>query len=326
MRCEPVSRAHSGILKGTTVPKYAYKEIKFQRPTMEIIDKADEICRTYAGQGLTLTLRQLYYQFVSRNLIANRDSEYKRLGAILNDARLAGLIDWNHVEDRTRFLRSISTWRSPESIIDAAAQGYRRNLWSTQPTHVEVWIEKDALVGVIEGVCIENRVGYFACRGYPSQSEVWGAAMRFLPHLREAKDVHILHLGDHDPSGIDMTRDLEDRLRMFAYQHTREGTITIDRLALNMSQVDEYDPPPNPAKLTDARAQGYIEQYGSDSWELDALEPTVIGALIQAAISERVDSSEWVKAVEREEREREQLEKISRRYDAVVAMLDDYDE
>lgn len=136
----------------------------------------------------------------------------------MNDARLAGLMDWTHLEDRTRNLRSLSHWSDPRDILDSAAAGYRTDKWAHQPYRPEVWIEKDALVGVIEGVCEANDVPYFSCRDYTSQSEVWGAAQRLLRHVRRGQIPVVLHLGDHDPSGLDMTRDITDRLGLFLGQ------------------------------------------------------------------------------------------------------------
>ena len=157
----------------------------------------------YAAQGYDLTLRQLYYQFVSRDLLPNRQSEYKRLGDIINDARLAGLVDWEAIVDRTRNIRALSHWSDPASIVKAAANSFAVDKWADQPKRVEVWIEKDALVGVFEPVCEELDVPLFSCRGYTSQSEVWGAAQRLEKYLMADQEVVILHIGDHDPSGLD---------------------------------------------------------------------------------------------------------------------------
>src|SRR5215467_8357308 len=155
------------------------------------------------------------YQFVSRDPLPNRQSEYKRLGDIINDARLAGLVDWGAIVDRTRNIRALSHWSDPAAIVEAAANRFAVDKWADQPRRVEVWIEKDALVGVFEPVCDELDVPLFSCRGYTSQSEVWGAAQRLERYLMAGQEVVILHFGDHDPSGLDMTRDIRERLRLF---------------------------------------------------------------------------------------------------------------
>lgn len=168
------------------MPKIKYQDLPILRNTdhLAVVAHANTIIAEYQDQGFVLTLRQLYYQFVSRDLIPNTQREYKRLGGIINDARLVGLIDWLALEDRTRNLQSLSHWTSPTEIIEAVSAQYRTDRWAAQPHRVEVWIEKDALAGVIEGVCHELDVPYFSCRGYTSQSEMWGAGMRLRQHAR----------------------------------------------------------------------------------------------------------------------------------------------
>lgn len=297
------------------MPKVKYQDIAFREGSLAIIAKANEIIAEYQAQGFDLTLRQLYYQFVARDLIANKQSEYKRLGSIVNDGRLAGLIDWEVIVDRTRNLESLSTWRDPSSIVGACAEQFRVDRWATQPKRLECWIEKEALVGVIQGVCEKWRVPYFACRGYTSQSEMWSAAMRLRKYARKRQEPVILHLGDHDPSGVDMTRDVTDRLAMFM------GGVEVRRLALNFEQIQEHDPPPNPVKLTDSRCDPYIQRFGEESWELDALDPTTIADLIEKAIESELDADAWESSGEEEDDGREALGSIAERFDDVVTYL-----
>lgn len=293
----------------------AYIEKKFSPRSMALIAKAEEICRDYAAQGFDLTLRQLYYQFVARDLLPNKQSEYKRLGSIVNDARLAGLLDWDYIVDRTRNLRGLSHWDNPHSVIRSAASSYRTERWANQPHRVEVWIEKDALVGVISQVCQRYDVDYFSCRGYTSQSELWGAAQRMLSYERAGQKPVIIHLGDHDPSGVDMTRDIRERLELF------EADVEVRRIALNMDQVEEYQPPPNPAKLTDSRAGGYIREHGRSSWELDALEPTLLDRLIEEEIWDCRDLELWDEATQAMEAERRLLRSVAGRWDEVAEFI-----
>jgi hypothetical protein len=293
------------------MPRIAYVNKNFNRATLATIERANSIIEEYAAQGFVLTLRQLYYQFVARGLLENRQQEYKRLGSTLNDARLAGLVDWNAIEDRTRFLRSNSHWDSPADILDGCARQFAVDKWADQAWRPEVWIEKDALVGVIEPICRRLDVAYFACRGYNSQSEQWVAGMRLRERRgdqRAGQRTLVLHLGDHDPSGIDMTRDNDDRLSMFAGY----GWGELRRIALNRNQVNQYQPPPNPAKITDSRYEGYVREHGEESWELDALEPRVIEELIRSNIEEIRDPDLWDAAVEREEDGRTRLEGYAR--------------
>jgi len=289
---------------------------RFSVRSRGIIDQANDILTEYAGQDLVLTLRQLYYQFVARGILPNKQSEYKRLGSIINDARLAGLVDWAMMEDRTRHLREVPSWSSPSSIVEACAHSYQEDLWRGQAYRPEVWIEKDALVGVIEGVCQDLRISYFACRGYASQSAQHEAGARFADYRARGQEPVVLHFGDHDPSGMDMTRDNADRLAMFA----RQG-VEVRRLALNMNQVEEYNPPPNPAKETDSRSGEYIARFGESSWELDALEPSVISQLIRTEVEGLIQSNLWRETLAEEENNREILTNISDRWDDVKDLV-----
>lgn len=300
------------------MPKICYTPKKFSPDSLAIITKANEILLRYAAEGFDLTLRQLYYQFVSQAIIANKDTEYKRLGSIVNDARLAGLIDWNHITDRTRNLRQNAHWDSPNSIVEACASQFRLDRWDTQPEYVEVWVEKDALVGVIEAAAKPLDVPFFSCRGYTSQSEMWVASQRLLQKIREDKKVTVIHLGDHDPSGIDMSRDITDRIGLFLQHEDWSYGFTLNRIALNMPQIEQYNPPPNPAKITDSRSDSYIEKFGTESWELDALEPTVMVALIQEEIKAHMDKLAWDAAVMQENECKEELTEVSQNWVGAV--------
>jgi len=305
------------------MPKIEYQEKRFSESSRSLIATCNAIIAQYQAQGFVLTLRQLYYQLVSRDIIPNKQQEYKRVGSIVNDARLAGMIDWNALEDRTRNVRSVSHWDSPEEIIAAIAEQYRKDKWENCPVRPEVWIEKDALVGVIEGVCRTEDVSYFSCRGYTSQSEMWGAAQRFIRNARKGQATHVIHLGDHDPSGQDMSRDIEDRIRMFMAHHLGDSSqFEFSRIALNMNQIRQYKPPPNPAKSTDSRFRSYADVHGDDSWELDALDPTVIADLIRRKVVEIRDDDAYKRVEEEEENHRELLRRCSTNWERVTDVLE----
>lgn len=278
--------------------QFIYKN--FRTKSRAIINKANEIIEEYSAQGYSLTLRQLYYQFVARDLIPNTERSYKNLGSIINDGRLAGYIDWAAIEDRTRNISAAPHWDSPADVIQAARDSYQIDMWADQPRRVEVWIEKNALTGVIHDTCRELHVPYFACIGYVSQSEQWRAFQRSLDH-----PVTILHLGDHDPSGIDMTRDNDDRLNMVF-----GGDVEMIRIALNMDQIEQYSPPPNPAKVKDSRFEQYLQDFGPDSWELDALEPAVINDLIRTHVDHIRDDDLFDEAQARYEMDCDTLDEI----------------
>ncbi len=284
-----------------------FQHTRFRTPAINQIALANVIITEYQQQGFKLTLRQLYYQFVARGLLDNTQREYKNLGNLISKARLAGLIDWNAIEDRTRNLASQPTWDSPSEIVAACADQFKLDIWEGQEYRPEVWIEKEALTGVIAPVCNRLRISYFACRGYVSQSEQWAAGKRIEQRREESNQATmILHLGDHDPSGLDMTRDNADRLSMFA-----RFDCEVQRLALNMDQVNQYAPPPNPAKLTDTRANRYVARFGDDSWELDALEPRVIERLIEDAVSPLIDADLMDEVSARESDARARLREVA---------------
>jgi hypothetical protein len=290
--------------------KIAYRTFRFCVDTLKLIDQINEIIEEYNDRGYSLTLRQVYYQLVARGLIPNNDKQYKIIGNAVNDGRLAGLIDWYAIEDRTRYIRQNSHWSSPASIIKSASVGYYKDHWADMDAYVEVWVEKDALIGIVQNACDKWDVPCFSCRGYTSQSEMWRAAGRFIDR-QEFQHCILIHLGDHDPSGIDMTRDIKERLEFFG------ANVQVDRIALNRDQIDIYKPPPNPAKLTDSRCQSYIKRYGKTSWELDALLPNVLEELIENEINKYIEDCVWSKVENETRKEREQLKKLCANWDKV---------
>ncbi len=259
---------------------FIYK--KFRKDSLDLLNSINSIIDEYQEQGYELTLRQVYYQLVARGIIPNSERSYKNVGNLINEGRLAGLIDWNAIVDRTRHIRVPAHWNSPEEILEAAISQYRIDTRNTQPYYIEVWVEKDALIGIVEDICRRLDVPCFSCRGYVSQTEMYEASLRFKDHQIE-QECLILHLGDHDPSGKDMTRDIIERLDLFG------AIVQVERIALNYNQIKHYNPPANPTKLTDSRAKEYIAEFGHTCWELDALEPKVIEQLITSKIYDYTD-------------------------------------
>jgi hypothetical protein len=271
-----------------------------------IVDHANEIIQEYQAKGYKLTIRQLFYQFVSRLWIENKQSEYEKLTVVVANARNAGLIDWDAIEDRTRSLRRNPSWDGPEEIIRVCADQYREDFWASQKFRPEVWIEKDALIGVIKETCqTTHRVPYFSCRGRVSLSELYAAGRRFADWRARCYTPIVFHLADHDPCGIDMTRDNREKLALYS-----GGPVEVRRLGLNIDQVRHYRLPPNAAKESDTCAGKYREEFGCDCWELDALPPDVIDGLVSDAINGLIDESAWELA-ETKESERQALLKLA---------------
>lgn len=300
--------------------KIAYIEKKFQTRSLIMIDKVNDVIDSYHAKGYDLTLRQVYYQLVAADVIPNTEKSYKNLGSLISDGRLAGLIDWKAIIDRTRGLKGLRSDDDPADAINKAASNYRLDWWGDQDYRVEVWVEKDALAGVIGSIANKLDVDYFSCRGYTSQSEMWRAAER-LKYYEERYDKKniILHLGDHDPSGIDMSRDIEERLALFG------ADVEFKRIALSMEQIEELSPPPNPAKITDSRAAKYIERYGRHSWELDALNPEYLDKLITTNVLKYADKNKLAKIKEREIDEQNELIKISDNYGSLSEWIEELD-
>ncbi len=275
----------------------------------------NNIIDEYATQGYRLTLRQLYYQLVSRDIIPNQQKEYAKISDLLVKGRMAGIVDWDAIEDRVRqpfipcFVSGVEG-----AVRDIIAQ-YRLDRQAGQETHVEVWIEKDALSGVLRRVTAHYHVFLCVNRGYTSCSAIHESYERILAARNAGKKkAVILYLGDHDPSGLDMIRDIKGRLEEFdsacAHFRYKSEEIEIKHIALTDSQIGLYDPPPNPAKFSDPRAKWYIEKYGRTSWEVDALPPQILTDLVRSNIESVIDMDLFREVVEQEKKDKERLKKM----------------
>lgn len=301
-----------------------FKDINVQDATRALIARANEVIAEYQAQNLRLTLRQLYYQFVSRNWLPNTERSYKNLGEAVSKGRLIGDIDWAAIEDRGRVADIAGGSDSLQSFWNGTVLNvsdyYSRNPWFTQENYVELWVEKQALAGVLEPVARRHRVTLMVNKGYSSQSAMYESAMRIreacdsqderedddgniLEHAREERSPFVLYLGDHDPSGEDMVRDVGERLETFGVNY-----LNVMKVALTYAQVQQYKPPPNPTKLTDSRAPGYIEKYGNSSWEVDALNPATLVKLIEKELRElRSDPEAWDRVLEDDKKSRARM-------------------
>lgn len=284
--------------------KEKFIDHSFNKASLKLIETCNAILEEYRAQGYRLSLRQLYYQLVARDYIENSIKSYKRTGDLVSNARLAGLLDWGMIEDRGREVHTNSHWDSPAEIIRAAAQGFKIDRWEGQSNYIEVMVEKDALSGILLPVCRQMDVRFTANKGYSSSSAMYYTAYRLLGAHRAGCNIHIIYLGDHDPSGIDMTRDITERLELF----TRDRiSLDVHRLALNYDQVEMWSPPENPAKESDSRFAAYQEKFGDSSWELDAVEPATLASLVRDQISELIDLEQWGLIEKREAGMRKEL-------------------
>jgi hypothetical protein len=309
--------------------KIMYAPQRFTEAAEAVIAQAELFCDEYAAQGYQLSLRQLYYRFIATDAFPdsrtdpalgtkNTERNYKWLGDLVSKARVGGLIDWRHITDRGRETTGgDSGWSSPEAAMRSITRAYGITHWDEQPEYIEIWVEKDALSQVIEQVAGRWDVMSFACKGSPSTSAMHDAARRLRGYEGEGRKTTVIYLGDHDPTGIDISRDIADRLALF------RSSAVVDRIALNWDQITD-DLPPSPVKVTDSRTNGYIERFGTDEcWELDALEPQALDAMIDAAIQTHLDMGLRQVRLDREERERETLTAIQDNFASVVGYLRD---
>lgn len=288
--------------------KQAYLYTNLHQPVLDLIAIIDVMIESYVRQGFRLTVRAIYYQCIARDIFPedwidaayntkhglpastkNTLKNYKRLADTLNKARLCGLLDWEAISDENRSVTTRPHWQSGQHFLTSTAPQFYMDHWEGQRKRVFVVVEKAALIGVLEGVCNRWDIPLLAARGYPSVSIMREMALAQLqPALDEGVEPIVLHLGDHDPSGIDMSRDLQERFDMFCSK-----PVEVRRIALTMTQIEEVQPPPNPAKTTDSRFASYETIYGDESWELDALEPKYINSLVEKHVKKCVNMKLW---------------------------------
>lgn len=266
--------------------KFVTKPHTFIRRNLALVKTCDEILSSLNSDGYNITLRGLFYRLVIQSTIANSEKEYNKLSTLIANARRGGYIDWNHIVDLTRRLESNSHWDSPEDIIESAAESYHIDLRSTQEYRPEIWIEKSALLGVLLPTCQKLDVSLLATRGHPSVTVLWDARCRIEQNYTDHnQSTVIFYLGDHDPTGLSIPEVINEE---FAFHRETMGMM-FERIALNRNQVDQYNLPPNPAKEKDTNFKKYAAKHGKKCWELDALSPEVLIALVEDAVETFTD-------------------------------------
>jgi len=254
-----------------------------------------EAARAILEDENPMTLRQVFYQLVSRHLIENTEAQYNRLGKVLVDARKEGIIKWDWMEDRTRRPHHVSMWHDLADFGEAAASQYRRYTWDTQPLYFEAWLEKDALSGIFDEILEPYGVTLNVAKGFDSWDSIRNAASR----LKQGDT--ILYFGDFDSSGVDMPRSLQERLAFFnCYPEIKICALTAD-------DIDRYQLPPDFAKKSDPRAAAFISKHGDRAVELDALPVQVLRDRIRTEIESRLDLQALEECREREAEETTRL-------------------
>lgn len=274
--------------------KEQFRILKFQKKNLMLLENIKKILEEYDTQGIKVTLRQLFYQLVARGIIPNTVKEYAKLSGLLTNARYGGFVDWGAIEDRTRTPNLPNTFEDTKHLIDVACRSYQLDRWEGQEFCVELWTEKDAISSVIAPLTRKYQVAMCVNRGYSSASAMYDSFRR-LENSDQPKRI-ILYLGDYDASGLDMIRDITERLKEFGV----DG-LSVIPIALTKKQIEKYNPPPNPAKITDPRAKWYISEHGDTSWEVDALRPEVLQKLIEKSILEYLDLEKYNQVKEKEQ-------------------------
>ncbi|MEQ3030242.1 MULTISPECIES: hypothetical protein [Alistipes] len=270
-------------------------ELRLSKANRIMLERINTILEEYRNDGYVLTLRQLYYQLVSKDIIPNNDREYAKLSNILKKGRMAGIVDWSAIEDRVRVPKLPYWVRDVQHAIQDTIEQYRVDRMQGQQRNIEIWVEKDALSNVLFRVTSKYHIRLMVNRGYSSISAMYDA------HRRLRSGDVILYFGDHDPSGKDMVRDIRERMEEFGRE------VDVRPVALTMEQIRRFNPPPNPAKITDPRAKWYIREYGRTSWELDALPPRELIRLAEEAVEELIDLDLYNRCLDREQRDIEEL-------------------
>lgn len=251
-----------------------------------------EEARAVLAENHPMTVRQVYYQLVSRQVIENNRGQYQAVSNLLVDARKDGAIPWEWIEDRLRRPRAVPMWDDLSDFAETARKAYRRDVWATQPAYLEVWLEKDALSGIFEDVLGGYGVTLNVGRGYDGWDSIHNAAERY----GDGASVTVLYFGDFDPSGEDMVRSLRDRLGFF-------GCVPeVLKCALTLADVTRYNLPPDFTKATDTRRAAFVAKWGDLSVELDALPIDVLRGRLVREVEARLDLAALT-AVKRQERD-----------------------
>ncbi len=265
-----------------------------QEKTGELIRQVQQILDSYS---VALTIRQVFYQLVVKQIIPNNLNSYKNLDAVLSKARKNGYLDFDAFTDRKRRPIKDGSWSNLNDFISTVKRSYSKDKWDNQENYVEVWLEKDALAGIFEPITQKYDVNLLLGYGYQSLSSLNDAVSRF-----PDKDIYILYFGDFDPTGLDIPRSAEENLvKCFG------NSPIFKRISLTKKDIDKFELPPAPAKTTDSRTYAFVKEHGNIAVELDALPPNVLEKKIEKSIEKYLDFEQLEKDLRVEKRERDKL-------------------
>jgi hypothetical protein len=277
-----------------TIATYQTSPIKRQRATKAEVEGRREALLDIIDDGRPMTVRQVFYQATVRGIVEKAETGYAKVQNDLTLMRRAGELPYDWLADNTRWQRKPRTFDSVETALRETAKFYRKALWNDADCYVEIWLEKDALAGVVLSITSMYDVPLMVARGYASLSFLYSAAEAINELVVPA---YIYHLGDFDPSGVNAGEKIEATLREMA----PDAEIFFERVAVTSEQIAAWDLPTRPTKSTDTRAKG----FGEISVELDAIEPNQLRALVQETIERHLPAEQFevLKVAEQSERQ-----------------------
>lgn len=290
-----------------------FEKLHLNKSNIKRLDVVNKIVDEYKEQGYILTLRQLYYQLVSRDIISNNQREYSKLSNLLVQGRMSGIVDWESIEDRIRKPK-LPYWVTgiPDAVNDIVEQ-YRLDRQEGQENYIELWVEKDALSNVLYRITSHYHIRLMVNRGYSSCTALYEAYNRIYDAMQNEQNCYILYLGDHDPSGLDMIKDIGRRLNNEFGLGCNGNPVEIVHIGLTDEQIKTYNPPPNPTKITDTRAKDYMIKYGNTCWEVDALKPEILTNIVKNKIEELIDIELFEEIIEREKEDVKKLKEFAKK-------------
>ena len=311
-------KKYTGNLKITYKVEEDGSKIKkvWESDQRELILNILRIVEDYQNQNIIQTLRGYYYDLVSEGLIPNAIEIYKRIGKLISDLRYSGHIDWKAMEDRARKKDMASQWENVADLMNSAVHSYRLPRWENQNKYIELFTEKDTMYSRLAPLTKKYHIPLCINRGYASSSVIYDLSKRILDKLEYRKQIVLLYVGDHDPSGLDMINDIEKRLTEFLEdgRDYYDPDFKIIHVALTKDQIEKYKLPPNPAKVSDPRAKWYMMKHGNISWEVDAMKPQIMREIVEQEILKHVDMKKYNSIIKKENIQKEDLKQLADDY------------
>ena len=280
--------------------------------------KRERLIFEWAELQNPVTVRQLYYRLSTLNEIDKTDAGYKRIVTICGNMRKEGNLNWSWIVDKTRRISKSRTYSTIEEALEFTAFTYRKALWITQPTLCEIWLEKDALGGVIADITDGYDVPLMATKGYPSLSALHIASEQLRESTEGGKKTKIFYFGDYDPSGKDIPRSIESTLRHKEF--APDADFEIIEVAVTEQQITDWELPSRPTKKSDSRSKNFV----GESVELDAIEPAQLRRLVRNCIESVIDPFELESLKKIEKAERESIYSYISSFDAYPKRGQDY--